>query len=101
LLGGDWWALVKANNPAGPVYSGVVVSEPLESEDDPLMFTEVSYLQMCSLPVIRGLQKRVNVEFCYTTSVFGAVDVPYGDWGVQLVEMGIKAHGIHTVDKQP
>jgi hypothetical protein len=95
------WALVKANNPTGPVYGGVVVSEPWESEDDPLMFTEVSYLQTCSLPVIRGLQKCIDVEFYYTTSVFGAVNVPYGDWGVQSVEMGIEAHGIHMVNKQP
>jgi hypothetical protein len=95
------WALVKANNPTGPVYSGVVVSEPWESEDDLLMFTEVSYLQSCLLPVIRGLQKHVDIEFYYTTSVLGAVDILYGDWGVQSVEMGIEAHGIHTVNKQP
>jgi hypothetical protein len=76
-------ALVKANNSAGPVYSGVVVSEPWESEDDLLMFTEVSYLQTYSLPVIRGLQKCIDVKFYDTTSVFGAVDVLYSDWGVQ------------------
>jgi hypothetical protein len=60
-------ALIKVNNPAGPVYGGVVVSEPWESKDDPLMFTEVSYLQKCSLPVIRGLQICVDVKLYYTT----------------------------------
>jgi hypothetical protein len=94
-------ALVEVNNPAGPVYSGVVASQPWESEDDPLMFTEVSYLQSYSLLVIRGLQKRIDVKFYYTTSVFGAVDVLYGDWGVQSVELGIEACGIHAVNKQP
>jgi hypothetical protein len=94
-------ALVKANNPAGPVYSGVVASEPWESEDDPLVFTKVSYLQSSSLPVIRGLQKYVDVEFYYTTSVFGAIDVPYSDWGVQSVKLGIEVCGIHAVNKQP
>jgi hypothetical protein len=78
-----------------------VASEPWESEDDPLMFTKVSYLQPCSLLVIRGLQKHVDVEFYDTTSVFGAVDVPYSDQGVQSVEMGIEACGVHTVNKQP
>jgi hypothetical protein len=81
--------LVKANNPTGPVYGGVVVSEPWESEDDLLMFTEVSYLQLCLLLVIRGLQKCIDVNFYNTTSVFGAVDVLYSDWGVQSMEMGI------------
>jgi hypothetical protein len=94
-------ALVKANNPAGPVYGGVVASEPWESKDDLLMFTEVSYLQLCSLPVIRGLQKCVNVKFYNTTSVFSAINVLYSDWGVQSVEMGIKVCGVHTVNKQP
>jgi hypothetical protein len=94
-------ALVKVNNSAGPVYGGVVVSEPWESKDDLLMFTKVSYLQPCLLPVIRGLQKCINVKFYYTTSVFGAIDVPYGDWGVQSVEMGLEVCGIHAVNKQP
>jgi hypothetical protein len=94
-------ALVKANNPTGPVYGGVVASEPWEAKDDLLIFTEVSYLQTCSLLVIRGLQKHVDVKFYNTTSVFGAIDVPYGDWGVQSVEMGIEARGVHAVDKQP
>jgi hypothetical protein len=48
-------ALVKVNNPTGPVYGGVVASEPLESEDDSLIFPEVSYLQAYSLTVIQGL----------------------------------------------
>jgi hypothetical protein len=78
-----------------------VVSEPWESEDDLLMFTEGSDLQACLLLVIRGLQKCVNVKFYDTTSVFSAVDVLYGDWGVQLVEMGIEACGVHMVNKQP
>jgi hypothetical protein len=94
-------ALVKANNPTGPVYGGVVASEPWESEDDLLMFPEVSYLQTCLLPVIRGLQKHVDVKFYDSTSVFGAINVLYSDWGVQSVEMGIKACGIHAVNKQP
>jgi hypothetical protein len=48
-------ALVKADNPTGPVYGGVVVSEPWESKDDLLIFPEVSYLQAYSLMVIQGL----------------------------------------------
>jgi hypothetical protein len=48
-------ALVKADNPTGPAYGGVVASEPWESKDDSLIFPEVSYLQVYSLTVIQGL----------------------------------------------
>jgi hypothetical protein len=48
-------ALVKVDLPTGPVYGGVVTFEPWEAEDDLLMFTEVSYLQLCSFPVIGSL----------------------------------------------
>jgi hypothetical protein len=49
------WALVKVDLLTGPVYGGIVMSEPWEAEDDSLMFTEVSYLQLCSFPVIGSL----------------------------------------------
>jgi hypothetical protein len=48
-------ALVLVDLPTGPVYSGVVASEPWEAEDDTLIFSEVSYLQSYSLMVVGGL----------------------------------------------
>jgi hypothetical protein len=71
--------LIKVYGSAGPVYGGVVASEPWETEDNVLIFPEVSYLKLCSFPVIWSFEKHVDVKFDDTTSVFGAVDIPYGD----------------------
>jgi hypothetical protein len=92
-------ALVKVDNPAGPVYSGVVMFEPWEAKDNSLMFTEVSYLQSCSFPVIGGLQKCVDVKFYSTSSVLCAVNVLYGDWGFQSMKLGLNACGIHVINE--
>jgi hypothetical protein len=72
--------LIKVYGSAGPVYGGVVVSEPWETKDNMLIFSKVSYLKLCSFLVIWSFEKDVNVKFNDTTSVFGAVDVLYGNW---------------------
>jgi hypothetical protein len=61
--------LIKVYGSAGPVYSGVVVPEPWETKDNVLVFPEVSYLKLCSFPVIWSFEKHVNVKFNDTTSV--------------------------------
>jgi hypothetical protein len=71
--------LIKVYGSAGPVYSGVVASEPWETEDNMLIFPEVSYLKVCLFPVIWSFEKDVNVKFDDTTSVFGAIDILYGN----------------------
>jgi hypothetical protein len=93
-------ALVKADNPAGPVYGGVVASKPWEAEDNVLVFTEVSYLESCSFMVVWSFKKNVDVKFNDTTSVFGAVDVLYGDWGLQSVKLGLHLHCICAINEQ-
>jgi hypothetical protein len=77
MLNGDW---VDTYGSAGPVYGGVVASEPWETKDNTLIFPEVSYLKVCSFPVIWSLEKDVNMKFDDTTLVFGAIDVLYGNW---------------------
>jgi hypothetical protein len=72
--------LIEVYGSAGPVYGGVVASEPWETEDNALIFLEVSYLKLCSFPVIWSFEKHVDVKFDDTTSVFGAIDVLYGNW---------------------
>jgi hypothetical protein len=94
------WALVKADNPAGPVYGGVVVSEPWEAEDNALVFTEVSYLKSCSFTVVWSFKKNVDVKFDDTTSVFGAIDIQYGNWGLQSVKLGLHLHCVRTINEQ-
>jgi hypothetical protein len=94
------WALVKADNPTGPVYSGVVASEPWEAEDNVLVFSEVSYLESCSFMVVQSLKKNVDVKFDDTTSVSGAVDVPYGDWRLQSVKLGLHPHCVCAINEQ-
>jgi hypothetical protein len=74
------WTLIKVYRSAGPVYGGVVVSEPWETEDNVLIFFKVSYLKLCLFLVIWSLKKDVDVKFDDTTSVFGAIDIPYGNW---------------------
>jgi hypothetical protein len=64
---------------AGPVYGGVVASEPWETEDNALVFPEVSYLKLCLFPVIWSFEKYVDVKFDDTTLVFGAINVLYSD----------------------
>jgi hypothetical protein len=46
------WALVKVDDPTGPIYSGVMASEPWEAEDNLLVFAEVSYLKAYSFLMI-------------------------------------------------
>jgi hypothetical protein len=94
------WALVKVDNSAGPVYGGVVVSEPWEAEDNVLVFTEVSYLELYSFVVVQSLKKNVDIEFDDTSSVFGAVDVLYGDWGLQSVKLSLHPHCICVINEQ-
>jgi hypothetical protein len=94
------WALVKVDNPAGPVYSGVVVSEPWEATDNTLVFSEVSYLESCSFTVVWSLKKNVDVKFNDTIPVFGAVDIPYGDWGLQSVKFSLHPHCICAINEQ-
>jgi hypothetical protein len=94
------WALVKVDNPAGPVYGGVVASEPWEAKDNVLVFTKVSYLKSCSFMVVWSLKKNVDVKFDDTTSVFGAVDVPYRDWGLQSVKLSLHPHCVCTINEQ-
>jgi hypothetical protein len=93
-------ALVKADNPSGPVYGGVVASEPWEAKDNTLVFTEVSYLESCSFTVVWSLKKNVDVKFDDTTSVFGAVDVPYGDWGLQSIKLSLHPHCVCAINEQ-
>jgi hypothetical protein len=46
-------ALVKTDNLTRPGYGGGVASEPWEAEDDMLVFTEVSYLELyCQRSVV-------------------------------------------------
>jgi hypothetical protein len=94
------WALVKVDNPAGPVYSGVVVSEPWEAKDNVLVFTEVSYLEPCSFMVVQSLKKNIDIKFDDTTSVFSAVDVLYSDWGLQSVKLSLHLHCVCTINEQ-
>jgi hypothetical protein len=70
---------IKVCRSTGPVYSGVVASEPWETKDNTLIFPEVSYLKLCLFPVIWSFEKYVDVKFDDTTSVFSAIDVPYGN----------------------
>jgi hypothetical protein len=72
--------LVEVYGSTGPVYSGVVASEPWETKDNTLIFPEVSYLKVCSFLVIWSFEKDVDIKFDDTTLVFGAIDVPYSNW---------------------
>jgi hypothetical protein len=56
-------ALVKADNPAGLVYGGVVVPEPWKAEDNTLVFTKISYLELYLFMVVQSLKKNIDVEF--------------------------------------
>jgi hypothetical protein len=44
--------------------------------------------------------KHVSVKLYNTTSVLGAVDVPYSDWGVQSVKLSIEACDICMINKE-
>jgi hypothetical protein len=93
-------ALVKADNPTGPVYGGVVVSEPWEAEDNALVFTKVSYLESYSFTVVQSLKKNIDIKFNDTTSVFGAIDILYSDWGLQSVKLSLHLHCICAINEQ-
>jgi hypothetical protein len=94
------WALIKADDPAGAVYGGVVASEPWEAKDNVLVFFEVSYLKSYLFVVVQSLKKDVNIKFNDTTSVFGTIDVPYSDWGFQSVKLGLHPHCICMINEQ-
>jgi hypothetical protein len=71
--------LIKVYGSTGPVYGGVVAPEPWETEDNVLIFPEVSYLKQCLFLVIWSFEKHVDIKFDDTTSVFGAIDILYGN----------------------
>jgi hypothetical protein len=94
------WTLIKVYGSAGPVYGGVVASEPWETEDNVLIFSKVSYLKLCSFPVIWSFEKDVDIKFDDTTSVFGAVDILYSNQTLYPVKLGLNMHGIIVTDEQ-
>jgi hypothetical protein len=71
---------------AGPVYSGVVTSEPRKAEDQLLLLSEVNYHERSAFLMALGLKKRVNIILNEASSVFGPINIPYGDWGFQSVK---------------
>jgi hypothetical protein len=71
---------------AGPVYSGVVMSEPRKAKDQLLLLSEVNYLECSAFSMALGLKKCVDIILNGASWVFGPVDIPYNDWGFQSVE---------------
>jgi hypothetical protein len=77
---------IKLYSTAGPVYSGVVMSEPRKAEDQLLLLSEVNYLKCSMFLMALGLKKCVDIIFNGASSVFSPIDVLYGDWGFQSVK---------------
>jgi hypothetical protein len=79
---------IKFYSTTGPVYSRVVTSEPRKAEDQLLLLSEVNYLKCSVFLMALGLEKHVDIILNGASSVFGPVNILYGDWGFQSV----KAH---------
>jgi hypothetical protein len=62
----------------GPVYGGVVTSEPRKAEDQLLLLSEVNYLECSAFLLALGLKKHVDIIFNWASPVFSPVDIPYG-----------------------
>jgi hypothetical protein len=77
---------IKFYSATGPVYSGVVTSEPRKAEDQLLLLSKVNYLKCSAFLMAMGLKKCVDIILNGASSVFSPIDVLYSDWGFQLVE---------------
>jgi hypothetical protein len=70
----------------GPVYGGVVMSEPRKAKDQLLLLSKVNYLERSAFSMALGLKKCVDIIFNGASSVFSPIDIPYSDCGFQSVK---------------
>jgi hypothetical protein len=63
------WTFIEFYSTAGPVYGGVVMSEPRKAEDQLLLLSKVNYLECSVFSMALGLKKCVNIIFNGASSV--------------------------------